>query len=95
MRLTKFESEVIKKTIEKNIKNAEIYLFGSRVDDKKKGGDIDLLIISDNDTNLKMLRKINIELEDELGEQKIDIAAFNRKKLSSFAKLAMLEGIRL
>lgn len=95
MRLTKFESETIKRIVEANIKDADVYLFGSRTDDKKKGGDIDLLIISDNDVTLRMRRKIYLELEDELGEQKIDIVASKRKKLVPFAKLAMLEGIKL
>lgn len=95
MRLTKFESETIKRIVEANIKDADVYLFGSRTDDKKKGGDIDLLVISDNDVTLRMRRKIYLELEDELGEQKIDIVASNRKKLVPFAKLAMLEGIKL
>jgi predicted nucleotidyltransferase len=95
MRLTKFESETIKRIVEANIKDADVYLFGSRTDDEKKGGDIDLLVISDNDVTLRMRRKIYLELEDELGEQKIDIVASNRKKLVPFAKLAMLEGIKL
>ena len=95
MRLTKFESETIKRIIEENIKDADVYLFGSRTDDEKKGGDIDLLVISDSDVTLRMRRKIYLELEDELGEQKIDIVASNRKKLVPFAKLAMLEGIKL
>ncbi len=95
MRLTKFEAEAIRTIVKENIRDADVYLFGSRVDDKKKGGDIDLLIISDDDVTLRMRRKIYLELEDELGEQKIDIVAANRKKPVPFAKLAMLEGIKL
>jgi predicted nucleotidyltransferase len=95
MRLTKFEAETIRAIVKENIKDADVYLFGSRVDDKKRGGDIDLLIISDHDVTLRMRRKIYLELEDELGEQKIDIVAANRERLVPFAKLAMLDGIKL
>lgn len=95
MRLSKYESQVIKKLIGKYILNPEIYLFGSRVNDNRKGGDIDILVISENETPLRILRKINIELEEKLGEQKIDIVAFSEHKLSPFAKLALLEGIKL
>ena len=48
MRLTDLETEVIKKAIYSLDQHAEIYLFGSRVDERLKGGDIDLLIISKN-----------------------------------------------
>ena len=52
--------------------DAEIYLFGSRVDDSKKGGDIDLLILS-SVLDFKAKQRILIKLYDLLGEQKIDI----------------------
>jgi len=51
MRLKKQEIEIIKDVILTIFNGATIYLFGSRVDDTKKGGDIDLFIIS-NATNL-------------------------------------------
>lgn len=51
MRLQSHETEVIKRTVRDFDKNAQIYLFGSRVDDSKKGGDIDLLIMSKKLTN--------------------------------------------
>jgi predicted nucleotidyltransferase len=44
MRLDNKQKETLYKGIE-GIEN-EIYLFGSRVDDAKKGGDIDILIFS-------------------------------------------------
>jgi len=54
MRLSKKEVETIKKVINEFFIKPDIYLFGSRLDDRKKGGDIDLFIIS-NDKDL--LRK--------------------------------------
>lgn len=46
MRISEDEILVIKSAILKRDPDAEIYLFGSRACDDKKGGDIDLLIIS-------------------------------------------------
>ncbi len=51
MRLKQQEIDTIKKETQKLFHNAKIYLFGSRVDDNKKGGDIDLYIIPQNLTN--------------------------------------------
>jgi predicted nucleotidyltransferase len=44
MRLTQNEKDSIKKTFLEVFGEGEIYLFGSRVDDSKRGGDIDLFI---------------------------------------------------
>jgi predicted nucleotidyltransferase len=45
MRLSNKYKEVIKKYFFNIFEKGEIYLFGSRVDDNKKGGDIDLYLI--------------------------------------------------
>ena len=52
MRLEKNEIEVIVATIDKIFNRTEVFLFGSRLDDTKKGGDIDLFIIPKERTNL-------------------------------------------
>jgi len=54
--------------------NYKIYLFGSRVEDDKKGGDIDIYIKTDVTDDL-LHKKINFltNLQQELGEQKIDV----------------------
>jgi len=46
MRLSIFEQEAIKNAVAQGDKEAKVYLFGSRVDDTKRGGDIDILILS-------------------------------------------------
>ena len=72
-------SDLEKKSIVKTAKiffgdDVKIFLFGSRVDDNKKGGDIDLYVKTKikNDLNHKKLDFI-IALEDEIGRQKIDV----------------------
>jgi len=44
MRLSMLEVKAIKQTYDEVFKYGDIYLFGSRVDDTQKGGDIDLYI---------------------------------------------------
>ncbi len=72
MRLSKSEIKTIKKIIAWYDNTAEIHLFGSRVDDNKRGGDIDLLIFS-NKLRFKENLKIKAKLKELLGDQKIDI----------------------
>jgi predicted nucleotidyltransferase len=54
----------------------EISLFGSRVNLKSKGGDIDLFLKFSSEKDIDSLhlkRKLKIALKDKLGDQKIDI----------------------
>lgn len=52
MRLNRSEIETILKMSEEIFGKAEVHLFGSRLDPKKKGGDIDLFIVPEDRTNL-------------------------------------------
>ena len=72
MRLTDQERATITETIMSFDKDARLYLFGSRVDDNRKGGDIDLLVLTDKLTFTDKL-KIKARLWERLGEQKIDL----------------------
>lgn len=93
MRLKKYEIEVIKSAIRKYDDGAKVYLFGSRVDDRKKGGDIDLLVISEK---IKLDEKLKIEssLDALLGEQKIDLVATARLN-TAFLKYIYRQSVQL
>jgi predicted nucleotidyltransferase len=92
MRLTDLEIEVIEKAIYSLDQDAEIYLFGSRADDSRKGGDIDLLIIS---KNLRFRDKIKIRkrIFDDIDEQKIDLI-IAKDYSDPFVRLALEQGVR-
>jgi len=61
--------------------NSKVYLFGSRIEDNKKGGDIDLYIEPENMNNESQLKNnLLVELENNIGEQKIDIVLKKDKK---------------
>ncbi|MCF7970154.1 MAG: nucleotidyltransferase domain-containing protein [Methylococcaceae bacterium] len=72
MRLTKQEIDTIKNSVLALDASAHIYLFGSRVDDAKRGGDIDLLIES-NILTKQDLRHIRGQFFERFGEQKMDL----------------------
>ena len=52
--------------------DVKVWLFGSRLDDAKRGGDIDLLISTEANDELIQLAKFKRQLYQTLGEQKID-----------------------
>lgn len=68
MRITKEQIHIIIQTVSHfaGIKT-EIYLFGSRLNDQLKGGDIDIFIESDSPLSLIQRAKIKMELESQLG----------------------------
>lgn len=75
MRISKKYQNIIKENSKLFFgKKTKVYLFGSRTDDNKKGGDIDLFIEPDEKSNLleKKIKYIT-RLNFLLGEQKIDV----------------------
>ncbi|MFA6920520.1 MAG: nucleotidyltransferase domain-containing protein [Gallionella sp.] len=77
MRLSDKQCSIIRAAVTENFGvEANVWLFGSRVDDAARGGDIDLYIepATDNadaivDSKLRFL----VSLYKKLGEQKIDV----------------------
>jgi len=61
---------------------AKVWLFGSRVDDSKRGGDIDLYVEVDTPIKDRVLRtcRMDAEIQTALGEQKIDILVFSPER---------------
>jgi len=73
MRLTKDEIKIIKETITNKLDDAKITLFGSRVYDDKKGGDIDILVQTNKKVSLKKQLEILSQLEIKGIERKVDL----------------------
>lgn len=76
MRLTADARQAIRRTAEEIFgAGAEVRLFGSRLDDQARGGDIDLLVIADapvDSREQKVLRYV-ARLQLQLGDQPIDV----------------------
>ncbi len=93
MRLSKEQRQILVRVITSHDPDAEIHLFGSRVNDRARGGDIDLLVISNK---LNLMSKLDIlgELHRELGDRRIDLIVTSDAS-RPFERIAKTEGIRL
>ncbi len=96
MRLKTIEINSIKEIINRHYNNAIIYLFGSRVDESKKGGDIDLYILLDKKPHFLDKPTLLASLKRSIGEQKIDLVfGYPQKKSGLIDKEALSKGIKL
>jgi len=73
----------------------EVYLFGSRVYNNKKGGDIDILIYSEKNS-LKLSQEVSRKFVMEL-DSKLDVVVFDKSNMTKEQKAFVntLEMIRL
>ena len=94
MRLTKKEIEIIKKTILEQFGEAKIYIFGSRLDDKAKGGDIDIFLIPKESIENQRVKKAKaIFLLEERLLKPIDIIV--HKDFSRLIEKEALKGVEI
>ena len=98
MRISKELARSIVELSKKHISpEAKVWLFGSRVHDHAKGGDIDIMIEAAEIDN-PLEKKINFRLafEDRWGEQKIDILVHDtRNEEQAIHEVVRQEGIQL
>lgn len=93
MRLSQFQIDTIKNLAKKHFGSAtSVSLFGSRIDDHKKGGDIDLFIKNKDESVLTVEGKIHFlaELKLKIGDRKIDVVfdnASTRQKKNFYRSL--------
>jgi uncharacterized protein len=76
MRLTDKEAKAISEAVNRRFgPEAKVYLFGSRVDDQKRGGDIDVLVETDLSGQAAVRAKLDAmsDIQLILGDQKIDM----------------------
>jgi len=94
MRLSQEQIKVLKDKLKTISSTAKLYLFGSRVDDTKRGGDIDLLVVSKEMTK-KDLRHLRVEFFKHFGEQKIDIILDDGEFKNPFTKHIIKKAVLL
>ena len=80
MRLSEAERTAIRAAITRHFgAESRVFLFGSRVDDRRRGGDIDLLVESSLPEPQALHAKIGAitDIQRSIGDQKIDMVTCN------------------
>jgi len=101
MRITETERRVLRDEAQKAFgADSKVFLFGSRADDARRGGDIDLLVETGKtghdaifEAQLRFLARVKLAL----GERKIDVLVDypDRKDRPNILRLARSQGVQL
>lgn len=96
MRLTELQRTIIRQTVSGIAgPDAQVILFGSRLDDSARGGDLDLLIESDELLTLMQRSRVKLALEACL-TMPVDVVAIKRgAQPTAFQRIALATGARL
>jgi predicted nucleotidyltransferase len=84
MRLSQKHIDLIIKSAQESFGfDIKLFLFGSRVDDTKRGGDIDLLIESSNEIKFETQIKFLNHIYRFITERRIDLLIYDSKSKNS------------
>lgn len=95
IRLSGAKIDTLKSSIKSLLPSSKIYLFGSRTDPEKKGGDIDILILADRELDFRDKSKIERTFFSRFGEQKLDLVSFTFDSMNPFKNIALDRAVEL
>jgi len=94
VRLTPDQARLIAHRIHQHFgASSQVWLFGSRADDSKRGGDVDLYVEADHSDLLSELR-CKISLEDAL-DLHVDLVLGQKGMDQAIYRIAKAQGVRL
>jgi predicted nucleotidyltransferase len=93
MRLTGTEKDALISAVHQEDRDAGVWLFGSRADDSRKGGDIDIAVLSPR-IQVPGRMRIRRSIIDRIGDRKIDIVV-SADGTDPFFRMALETGIRI
>lgn len=95
MRLTPAQHERILQATHQNFgADAHVWLFGSRVDDTRRGGDIDLYVETTQASTLLSALRCKIALEESL-DLHVDLVVSEPGKNKPIYQIAKKQGVQL
>jgi predicted nucleotidyltransferase len=95
MRLKDSDKNAILQQTSRFAPGGDTYLFGSRTDSAARGGDIDILLLTQTKLPLRLLREMRRAILSEIGEQKLDIVNFSRGQQHPFKDIALQGAVKL
>jgi uncharacterized protein len=99
MRLSNQARQIVRDTAREIFgDNAKVIVFGSRVDDERRGGDLDILVQTDEPVRERRRKTLQLtaRLQMRLGDQPIDVLLLDPETiLQPIHEEAMRTGVRL
>ena len=95
MRLPPNYAEFFKAEVAAVRAGGAVYLFGSRTDDARRGGDVDILVLSEPKLSWNEAADIRRRFWERFGFQKVDLVCFSPRDGGAFQQLVLLDAIRL
>jgi predicted nucleotidyltransferase len=95
MRLNEQQLEIIRSGVSRHLGEYNgLWLFGSRVDDQRRGGDVDLYVETPTRKPLKQALRCKIELEEKL-DLHVDLVINSDNDDKPIFNIAKETGVRL
>jgi len=85
VRLSQHDTAIILSTIKNRIPDAEVFLFGSRADNNRKGGDIDIFLNTSNTVTVSEKMKLLVQLERKGIQRRVDLIIITKSSPRGFA----------
>lgn len=100
MRITPTQRERVRKVVREQLgRGARVWLFGSRADDRKRGGDVDLYVEAEGVDDGERLRRViatQVALEDVFDGARVDLVVrFPDEPAKPIHTIAKRTGIEL
>jgi len=95
MRLKPEQAEFLARILREICPRGEVFLFGSRVHEHARGGDIDVLLLSPRKLSLQKLIRAKIQFFRRFGEQKLDLVNLSFCDKSPFKQLILEEAVKI
>jgi len=95
MRLSTLQKQIIIQATRRNFgENVKIWLFGSRVDDERRGGDVDLYVETCEIPSMQSVLLCKINIEESL-DLHVDLLVNDQIQNKPIYQIAKKTGIRL
>jgi uncharacterized protein len=95
MRIKKEKIDFLKKEVVSILPESNVFLFGSRVNNNLKGGDIDIMVLGERPFTNQEKRNIRVAFYKKFGEQKIDIISFVHGEASLFKDMVIQDAVKI
>ena len=95
MRMSQPQAALLKKEIQARLPQGRVYVFGSRANDTKRGGDIDILVVGDKRLSIFDRLKVRTAFYRASGMQKVDSVSVTAEEPSAFRDAVLREAVEI